>query len=520
VGNVKAVIYCRYSSNNQQETSITGQTRECEKYARENGFTVIRQYIDRAKSGTNDNRPEFQRMISDSRLGDFAAVLVYKQDRFSRSVDDTGYYRKILYDSDVEVISVTEQYGDETANLYMDAFNRAGAELYSINLAKLVRRGMHEGALKCRHMGGVPALGYDVDEEHLYVINHEEARTVRIIFDMYTNNHSYNDIIKYLNDRGHRTKTGNTFGKNSIHGILSNEKYSGVYIFNRSAAKTKGGRRNHHKSKTGKDIIRIENGIPAIVTIEIFQQAQKIIKQRKKARGANKAKGIYLLQGLIRCGDCGSMYQGNRRRSSKGSLYISYRCSCKQNKMQCSNKEIKRDAVEGYVLYELEQNVLNLNNIPALVQNVNEQIMLKREEFYDQVKPLQQELDAIDRKIANITKSVENGLVYDELISRLNNLQQRKSDLTIEIKQHESEVKTEELDSKAVTKLFKKYLKIIRGGDKKRIKQIIKEFVKEVTVYEDHVEVKFNMVFSSLKIEEQHKSKTSKDVYGFQKYAL
>lgn len=95
-------------------------------------------------------------------------------------------------------------------------------------------------------------------------------------------------------------------------------------------------------------------------------------------------------------------------------------------------------------------------------------------------------------------------------------MQRRKSDLISEIKAHESEVKTEELDRKAVTKLFKKYLKVTRGGDKKRI---IQEFVKEVTVYEDHVEVKFNMVFSTHK-REVESSEKSKAVYAFQKYAV
>ena len=133
---------------------------------------------------------------------------------------------------------------------------------------------------------------------------------------------------------------------------------------------------------------------------------------------------------------------------------------------------------------------------------------------------LLQEFEAVDRKIAKITKFVENGLVYDELISRLNGLQMRKRDLTIEIKTHESEVKTEDLDGIAVSKLFKKYLKVIKGKDKKRIKQIIREFVNEVTVYEDHVEVKFNVVFPSYKKEVAYSSENSKAVYTFQKYVV
>ncbi len=514
---MRAIIYCRYSSSNQNETSISGQIRECMKYASKNNIDIIGEYKERAKSGTNDNRIEFQRMIRDAEFGNFDYVLVYKMDRFSRSVDDTGYYKKVLYDCGVEVISVTEQYGDETASLYMDALNRASAEHYSRNLSKHVKRGMKEGALKCMHMGGKPPLGYDVNSGKLYEVNGNEARIVRAIFDLYIRNWSYNDIIKYLNEKGYRTKTGNTFGKNSLHGILSNEKYCGVYIFNRSAEKTKHGKRNHHKSKDTGEIIRIEDGIPAIVSKETFEKANKIINQRKHGRSANKAHELYLLQGLIRCGDCGSMYQGNRRKSGKGNIYISYRCSCKQNKMQCSNKEIKRDAVEGYILYELENQILNPDNVPEFVNKVNEQINENQKLLNDQLKPLEKELSDVGKKILNITNSIENGIIYDGLVERLNILQNSKLELKKKIEIAKKDLQTEKLDIQSVKALFEKYIKEISTRKAGRIKQIIREFVKEVIVFDDHIEVKFNMVFLISKSEEFLIGKhiaNKKEVYG------
>ena len=82
---IRGVIYARYSCNKQREESIEGQIRECKEFARNNGIDVINTYIDRAMSATNDNRPEFQRMISDSYLDRFDAVLIWKSDRFSRN---------------------------------------------------------------------------------------------------------------------------------------------------------------------------------------------------------------------------------------------------------------------------------------------------------------------------------------------------------------------------------------------------------------------------------------------------
>ena len=82
---MNAVIYARYSSDNQREESIEGQIRECTAYAERNGITVVRHYIDRALSAKTDNRPDFQQMIRDSNKKLFEIVLVWKFDRFARN---------------------------------------------------------------------------------------------------------------------------------------------------------------------------------------------------------------------------------------------------------------------------------------------------------------------------------------------------------------------------------------------------------------------------------------------------
>ena len=103
-----AVIYARYSSDNQTEQSIEGQLRVCEEYAAKNDIVVLDTYIDRAMTGTNDNRPDFQRMIRDSAKKTFGYVLVYKFDRFSRNKYETAIHKKALKDNGVRVVSATE----------------------------------------------------------------------------------------------------------------------------------------------------------------------------------------------------------------------------------------------------------------------------------------------------------------------------------------------------------------------------------------------------------------------------
>lgn len=106
------------------------------------------------------------------------------------------------------------------------------------------------------HNGGDAPLGYDVTNDKRYAINKEEAQAVKIIFDMYVNGYSYSNIIDKLNDLGYKTKRGNKFGKNSLHGILSNEKYTGVYVFNKTQRKGINGKRNGHKQKVKTRLLR------------------------------------------------------------------------------------------------------------------------------------------------------------------------------------------------------------------------------------------------------------------------
>ena len=108
VSAMTAVIYARYSSDNQREESIEGQIRECTAYAEKNGITIVKHYIDRAISAKTDNRPEFQQMIKDSDKKLFDIVLVWKLDRFARNRYDSARYKTQLKKNGVKLMSATE----------------------------------------------------------------------------------------------------------------------------------------------------------------------------------------------------------------------------------------------------------------------------------------------------------------------------------------------------------------------------------------------------------------------------
>ena len=116
-----AVIYARYSSDNQSEQSIEGQLRVCEEYAQKNNILILGTYIDRAMTGTNDNRPDFQKMIKDSNRKEWELVLVYKLDRFSRNKYEMAVHKKTLKDNGVRVISATEYIPDSPEAIILES---------------------------------------------------------------------------------------------------------------------------------------------------------------------------------------------------------------------------------------------------------------------------------------------------------------------------------------------------------------------------------------------------------------
>ena len=116
-----AVIYARYSSDSQTEQSIEGQLRVCEEYAQKNNILILNTYIDRAMTGTNDNRPDFQRMIKDSSRKEWNYVLVYKLDRFSRNKYETAIHKKTLKDNGVKVLSAMENIPDTPEGIILES---------------------------------------------------------------------------------------------------------------------------------------------------------------------------------------------------------------------------------------------------------------------------------------------------------------------------------------------------------------------------------------------------------------
>ena len=277
---MNVVIYARYSSHNQTEQSIEGQIKVCKEFAKKNGYIIVGEYIDRAESGRSANRPQFLKMIEDSKKRAFQGVLVYQLDRFSRDRYDSAIYKNKLKNNDVRVFSANESISSDASGILMESVLEGMAEYYSAELSEKTTRGLMINAEKCLYNGGVVALGYKVGEDKRFYIDEEKADLVRRIFELYCKeDNTMIDVMNDLNDKGEKTVYGNPYNKSSVKTILTNKSYIGIYRYNIKDRRT--GETHRYE---------IEGGMPKIVDRELFELAQSKLNINSKSPARGRAK--------------------------------------------------------------------------------------------------------------------------------------------------------------------------------------------------------------------------------------
>lgn len=368
------VIYARYSSHSQTELSIEGQLRDCHAFCEQHDFQVVGEYIDRAISGRTDERPDFQRMISDAQQQSFRFVVVWKLDRFARSRYDSAFYKAKLKKFGVKVMSVTENITDDPEGIILEGMLESLAEYYSANLSKHVKRGLRESALK-KHVIGPPPYGYRTENKRL-VINEQTAPNVRFVFEQYSEGVNPKQIADVLNARGARTTSGKLFTVNVVNQILTRERYTGIY--------------------THADVV-IEDYCPVIIEKDLFERAQIRLAANKRAPAAKKAEEPYQLQGKLYCGHCGAAMVGESGRGKAGNVYKYYSCRTRKKKHTCQKRNEKKEDLEFYVVEKTLQYILNEKHLQYVAAHI-----LKHLETDATAK----EIDSLLRRRASIDKSI------------------------------------------------------------------------------------------------------------------
>lgn len=453
-----------------------------------NNIVIIKEYIDRAISGKTDiNRKQFKQMIKDSSKRLFEVVITDKVDRFARNRYDAAINKRKLKENGVRVVYASQQINDGPEGIIMEAMLEGMAEYYSSNLATETMKGLKENAYDCKHCGGKPPLGYDVDPvTKKYVINKKEATIIKTIFSMYKDGFSYIDICKYLKSKGYKTKYGSDFGKNSIHDILRNEKYTGTYIFNRATRKINGKFNKRTRNKE-ENIIKIPGGMPEIISYEEWEAVQKTMNSKKKS--GKKSNEIYLLSGLVKCGVCGSSISADTRHlKDRGTTYCYYRCNKDNGKNSCNLPAWSRDDLEAIVLEALEQKFLSGSNLEAIVDEIHAQYCEMASEINKDINLLKHELEGINRRINNIVDALADGEALISLKNKLKELEEQKENLESEIK--EKELETEfSLPSKEFIRANIHNFSKIKSLEKKDLKILINEYVNGIVVNLDTIDI-------------------------------
>ena len=146
----KAVVYARYSSHRQGEQSIEGQLAAAYKYANENGYKIVHEYIDRAMTGRNDNREQFQKMLKDTSKKQFDTIILWKIDRFGRNREEIAFNKYRCKKNGVKVVYVAESIPDSPEGVILESVLEGMAEYYSLQLSQNVIRGQRASAEKCQ----------------------------------------------------------------------------------------------------------------------------------------------------------------------------------------------------------------------------------------------------------------------------------------------------------------------------------------------------------------------------------
>ncbi len=453
-----AVIYARYSSDKQTEQSIEGQLRVCNDYAKSHDIMVIDTYIDRAMTGTNDQRDDFQRMMRDARKQAWDYVLVYKFDRFSRDKYESTIHKHTLKEYGIKVISAMENIPDSPEGIILEALLEGMNQYYSMELAQKVARGMNENRRKGFFTGGRIPFGYKVTDKKIEVDENDSVFVIQI-FQAFAAGAFVKDIVADLNGRG-ITNHGCKFTTNMVYCILRSEKYIGIH-------------------RHGDEVFL--NSYPAIVPKDLFEFVRTKIEENKYGRHSKDV--VFLLKNKAHCGYCGAPVSSDSGTSASGEVKRYYKCRAKKNGSNCQNRSVPKEPFEKLIV-DVTLKVLGdeklLNTVADRIVELNKQHITENSAVNILTKELQETQKALD----NILSAIEQGLVTPSTKTRLAELENKKLELENNIMREKASQEYQIPRSDI--------LRYLKAAIKKSPALMIRLLIKDVILYEDKIEIHYN----------------------------
>nr|DAP57128.1 MAG TPA: integrase [Caudoviricetes sp.]DAZ82718.1 MAG TPA: integrase [Caudoviricetes sp.] len=463
-----AAVYTRYSSHNQGEQSIEGQLAAARRYAAEHGYTIVREYTDRAKSGRTDDREAFQQMLRDTAKKQFSVIILWKVDRFGRNREEIAINKMKCRKNGVRVEYVAEQIPDSPEGVILESVLEGFAEYYSLQLSQNIRRGLAKSAEKCKVTGGNRPLGYKTGPDKEFLIDEDNAPTVKLIFDMYAKGSTVKEIVDHLNQKGLRTLTGKAFTKNSLHTVLKNEKYRGVYTY--------------------KDI-RVEGGVPRIVDDDTWYKVQEMLKINKRAPAKTWTRADYILTDKLFCGKCGGVMFGECGTSRTGVRHNYYTCSNRKKHHACDKKAVRQEDIEDLVIKATCNIFRDKELLDAIIENTW-QYYLAQSDNQAELKGLTKQLNQTELAIKNLLRAIEAGILTEDTKARMDELTAQKAELKAAIADLQL-ARGFHLQKSHIAYYLTK-LCDANYKDRDVQKRLIQTFVNAIFVFDDHLKITFN----------------------------
>lgn len=396
-----AFICARYSTDNQNPDSIEVQVEKCTQWCHQHALPILGIFADEATSGMKDTRPQYETMLRQLRSGIADTVVIYDQSRMFRKMTAWFSFRDEMTAMGVRIISVTQPMVGkdlrDPSNFLLEGSSALFNQIWALQSRQKTIEKMRFMAANGQHTGGKPALGYHVVNGRLEICQ-EEAAIVRRIFSEYASGKSYRDIIAGLNADGIKTKRGNSFGSNSLHDMLHNEKYIGTLIYGQSPYRENGTRNTH--ARDGESVIRLEDAIPAIIDKKTFQIVQEKMAMNKRNQGGRPpTKREYPLRGKVFCGECKSAMTI----STSQMVYNYYKCTGKKRLHNCDAAPISAEELERTVAEAIRSVLGSPEDVKGLIRILR-----------DQANQIQsgavEKLTAMIAKDRELSKRLENAL--------------------------------------------------------------------------------------------------------------
>ena len=504
-GDVTA-LYARLSKDDDlvgDSNSIVHQKEILAKYAKEHGFTNIEFYVDDGFSGTNFNRPDFQRMMADAEEGKISTVIVKDMSRFGRDYIMVGYYTEIYFSNlDIRFIAINDNVDSniQTEN-DLTPFKNVFNEWYARDTSKKIRAVFKAKGNSGKHLSTNPPFGYkkDPDDKDKWIIDDEAAATVRRIFQMYVDGYRISEIghklteekvetpILYYMNRGIKTNARSEYPEiwdlMSIKYILSQTAYAGHTVNFQTAVKS-------YKTKKQVNLPRnqwviFRNTQEAIIDEKTFETVQQM---RKAKRARTKYNEPNMFSGLLYCADCGNhltIQRVARNRKMDNFSCATYR---KKKKGLCSCHRILVSDLETIVKEDL--------------QKVCEYVFLHEKEFTDEylsgskretvkfqaktkaeLKRLSERQEEIGKIIRKLYEDNVNGRITNE---RFDFLAKSYEDEGNDLKTKIQEFKNALASSVQEEEKLSKFLKVVKSYTKieELTPEILNSFIEKIYIGE------------------------------------